>query len=71
MPTKFETFSDQEKRELIFTAIDNVVEKFLYCDRKEDENLGLDDVENAIMDGVLSLQDIIDHFKDHLEHNLS
>ena len=71
---KSKTFSKlepQEQRDLIAGVVQATVSNFLYYDRKEDEDLGTDDLEEAIHEGVLSVEDIVEFFKAELEHNLS
>ena len=71
---KSKTFSKlgpQEQRDLIAGRVEATVSNFLYYDRKDDEELGTDDLEEAIHEGVLSVEDIVEFFKAELEHNLS
>lgn len=67
----FHKLSTLEKRELIFTTIDDLIADFLYYDRKEDSTLGIEDIETAVRDGVITVQEIIDSFSEHIEHNLT
>ncbi len=50
-------------KEDILNTIDDLVSSFLYYDRKEDEDLGVGDIEDAITKGIISIDDITDRFK--------
>lgn len=46
-------------RELILNEVTDAIGKLLYYDRKEDENLKLHDIEYSILDGDISILDIL------------
>ena len=50
-------------KEDILNTVDDLVSSFLYYDRKEDEDLGVGDIEDAITKGIISIDDITDRFK--------
>lgn len=60
-----------DKRELILCTVRDLATDFLFYDRKEDEELGLMEVERAIEEGVISIDDITTCFKDRLLEGLS
>jgi len=69
--SKFHELNEHEKREIIFATIENLISDFLYYERKEDDSLGIDDIEVAIREKVITVEEIIECFTEHLEHNLS
>jgi len=50
----------------ILGHIEDVVSNLLYYDRKEDESLPVGVIEQAIEDGVLTVDDIVEKFKQEL-----
>lgn len=54
------------KHELIRNTIVDLVSKFLYYDRKEDEDLGVGDIEIAVDEGVITQAEIVEIFADEL-----
>lgn len=59
----------KEKKHLILDVVDDLVYNFLYYDRKEDEDLPLGAIEEAV--GVdLTIDDIIQHFEKKLHEGL-
>jgi hypothetical protein len=60
----------QRARELIFTTISDLVQDFIYYDRKNDEELGVDEIEQAIRSRIISIDEIVAHFKICLEEAL-
>lgn len=71
MKTDFDSLTAQEKRDTIHGIIEDTISNFLYYDRKECEMMGIDDLENAIRDEVLTVEDVVQMFREHLEHNLA
>ena len=55
---------------LIFDTVDDLVTCFLYNDRRDDEELSADDIENAIKAGVVTVDQIVARFNYSLLHNL-
>jgi len=49
-------------RTLVQNTVDDMVTNFFYYDRKGDDELQLDALENALRSGDLTKQDIIDMF---------
>jgi len=60
---------DEELKQLIVDTIKDLVSDFLYYDRKEDEDLGLDDINYAIENKVITLDEIVENFRKELESN--
>lgn len=57
-------------KETILGYIDDMVTDFLYYDRKEDEDLGVGDIENAVANGEISVDEMVDKFRESLEQAL-
>ena len=51
------------KRDCILNTIDDLVSKFLYYDRKEDEDLPRGAIENAIEEKEISVDEMAAFFK--------
>lgn len=68
--SNFDKLDPQEKRELVASVVENTVSNFLYYDRKGDEDLGVDDIENAVRDEIITVDEIVQLFREQLEHNL-
>lgn len=68
--TNFDKLEPQEKRDTIAGLIDVAVSNFMYYDRKNCEIMSVDDLENAIRDEIITVDEIVQLFKEHLEHNL-
>ena len=66
------TISDMitvDKKELILDTISDIIAKFLWYDRKEDEELPRGEIEKAIKDGLITIEEICEKFKKELiEH---
>lgn len=52
----------KSRREIIFAAVTDLVSDFLYYDRKEDEDLPRDAIEEALEKGEITVEEILDHF---------
>ena len=57
-------------KENILLTIDDLVRDFLYYDRKEDEDLQVGDIQNALIGGEITLDEIAERFKETLEKHL-
>ena len=51
------------QRQIIFDTIDDLVSRFLYYDRKDDEELQIGDIEKVINRGYVSVDEIAERFK--------
>lgn len=57
----------EQQRQSILDTVDDLVAKFLYYDRKEDEELPVGAIEAAVRHGVISWEEITDRFRSHLQ----
>ena len=55
------------KRDLILGVADDLMSRFLYYDRKEDDDLPVGAIEKAIVDGEVSVDEIVERFRAALE----
>ena len=55
------------KKQIILDTISDMISELLYYDRKEDEELGVGDIEQAIKDGVITVDEILTFIKDKIE----
>lgn len=60
-----------DRKQLILTTVDDLVSNFLYYDRKEDEELPRGAINDAIRDGELTVDEIVEQFKADLRKGLS
>jgi hypothetical protein len=58
------------RREKILGTVGDLVSDFLYYDRKEDEDLPRGEIEAAIKTEVITTEEIVSHFRDHLLRGL-
>ena len=58
------------KKEIILGTIDDLIAKFLYYDRKDDEDLRVYEIEKSIEAEEISLEEIKAKFCECLEKNL-
>lgn len=56
-------------KDLILNTVDDLAGKFMYYDRKEDEELPRGAIEQAIADGVITIDEIVDRFKSVIVEN--
>lgn len=61
---------DRTRRELILATVRDFVSDFLYYDRKEDECLPRNAIEEAIEAGEITVNEIVKEFKDELKKYL-
>jgi len=57
-------------KERILAAIQTAVIKFLYYDRKEDEDLPVGVIEQAVRDGVITTDEIVEEFRHEIERSI-
>lgn len=55
------------RREKIINVLDDHLSKLIYYDRKEDEELGVGDIERAIIAGEITVNELIELFRLGLE----
>lgn len=58
---------EQTKKELALGSIDDLVADFAYYDRKDDDELSVDDMVDLIKSGELTQKEIIARFADAVE----
>ena len=58
------------KQEILKT-ISDLVKDFLYYDRKEDEDLSVEDLEKAFNDGEITIDECVEHFRKRLNYYLT
>lgn len=51
----------------ILDTLDDLMSNFLYYDRKEDCDLEVGDIERAIEEGVITVDEMVEAFRAHLE----
>lgn len=57
-------------KEEIIATVDNLIASFLWYDRKEDEDLPNGAIEKAIDDGVITVEEIVERFREQLIENI-
>ena len=56
---------------LIKNTLTDLMSNFLYYDRKEDDELGVDDIDKAINNGIISIDELTAQFKDELTNGIN
>jgi hypothetical protein len=59
-----------ERKQLILDTIDDLVANFLYYDRKEDEDLPLHEIEDAVKNGEITIEEMTNRFSERLSQSL-
>jgi len=54
-------------KQIIFDTISDLCSSFLYYDRKADENLSMDQLNNAVESGEITVDEMVAEFRKHLE----
>lgn len=57
-------------KSIILNCIDDLVSKLLYYDRKDDEDLPLGEIEKALKNKEITVDEIVEKFKSTLKSNL-
>lgn len=57
------------KRKIILDTIEDLMSNFLFYDRKEDERLGVGEIEQNISEGNISIDEIVDEIRYFLEES--
>lgn len=57
-------------KDLILGTVDDLVAYFLYYDRKNDEELKVGDIDVAVDNGIISIDEIVDQFRKCLVRGL-
>lgn len=58
-------------KQLILNTIDDLCRDFLYYDRKQDEDLSVQDITDAIETGTITVDEMVDQFRKALEGQLA
>lgn len=61
----------QAQRDIVFDLISDQISKFLYYDRKEDEELPVGAIEQMVARGDISTEEIVDAFASRLRGHLA
>lgn len=59
-----------DKLQTLRNTVDDTVSRFLYYDRKEDEDLPRGEIERMVQDGEVTVGEIVERFRFHLEKSL-
>lgn len=59
-----ETDEPAPRRERILDAVNTAASKFFYYDRKEDSELEVGEIEDAIREGEISIEEILKEFRE-------
>jgi hypothetical protein len=62
----YRTMSDKDIKVNIIATIQDTVSSFMYYDRKEDEDLPRGAIEQAIKDGIITIDEIVQEFETEL-----
>lgn len=54
-------------KQTILNTISDLASDFLYYNRKEDEDLSMEDLKNAVDNGVITVDEMVAEFRKHLE----
>ena len=57
-------------KETILNTIKDLCANFLYYDRKEDEDLSADELEEAVKNGTVTIDEMVETFRIQLENTL-
>lgn len=57
-------------KETILNTVKDLCANFLYYDRKEDEDLSADDLEEAVKNGTVTIDEMVETFRQQLENTL-
>jgi hypothetical protein len=59
------------RRQTILNTVEDLVTDFLYYDRKDDDDLPREAIEEAISAGEITEAEIVAHFAEHLQAGLA
>jgi len=57
-------------KEIILNTIEDLCSNFLYYDRKEDEDLTMQQLNDAVASGEITINEMVNAFRKHLEESL-
>lgn len=58
-------------KQYILDTISDLCSNFLYYDRKEDEDLSMEQLNKAVKDGVVTIDEMVSEFRKHLENTFN
>ena len=58
------------KRQVVLGTANDLITDFLHYDRKEDDELGMGAIEHAIISGDMTMDDILDVFRDGIQNSV-
>jgi len=58
------------QKEYILATVKDLCANFLYYDRKEDDELSGDDLEEAVKNGIVTIDEMVETFREVLKKNL-
>lgn len=58
------------QKEYILATVQDLCANFLYYDRKEDDDLSTEDLEDAVKNGIITIDEMVEEFRNQLEKNL-
>lgn len=61
---------NRNMKDLIKDTIDDLVSCFLYYDRKEDEDLPVGEIEKAISEGIITIDEMVQVFSETLKERI-
>ena len=61
----------RDKRQVIIDATSDMMACFFYYDRKEDEELPIGALEEAILDGVITVDELVEKVRKGLEKSVA
>jgi hypothetical protein len=67
----FEEIPEDPIRKTIFATIEDLCSDFLYYDRKEDEDLSAEELNQAVQNGIITVDEMVAEFRKHLENTFS
>ena len=58
-------------KQTILDTINDLCSSFLYYDRKEDEELSVEQLNLAVKNGDITIDEMVDEFRKHLENTFN
>jgi hypothetical protein len=58
-------------KQTILNKIDSLCSDFLYYDRKEDEELSMEQLNKAVKSGEITIDEMVAEFRKHLENTFN
>ena len=56
----------KNKRQIILDTIEDLCSNFVFYDRKEDEDLSVDELNYTVDNKIITVDEMVEHFKDCL-----